>query len=109
MRHEIQQRTEKRISQAIEDNGRFEIDEIAQLESELTGEVVNEYHSRAKEASLVEGTPENFEKTMRRTLGNYLKTTRESKFRSGPKTSVGPHQGPSSAFALSVFHRERRS
>ena len=29
--------------------------------------------------------------------------------RSGPKTSVGPHQGSSSAFALSVFHRARRS
>ena len=30
-------------------------------------------------------------------------------FRSCFKTSVGPHQGSSSAFALSVFHRARRS
>ena len=80
IRNEIQQRTEKKI---IEDSGRIEMDEFTQLEDELTGEVVNEYHSRAKKANLIEGTPENFEKTVRETLSKQLKTARASVF--GPQ------------------------
>ena len=80
MRNEIQQRTENKITQAIEDGDRVEMDDFTQLEDELTGEVVNEYHSRAKRAKLIEGTPENFEKTVRETLSKQLKTARASVF-----------------------------
>ena len=80
IRNEIQQRTEEKITQAIEDSGRLEMDDFTQLEDELTGEVVNEYHSRAKRANLIEGTPENFEKTVRETLSRQLKTARASVF-----------------------------
>ena len=80
IKHEIHRRMEPIVTQAIEDSGRFEIDEVVQLEVNLTREVVNEYHSRAKKANLIEGTPDDFEKTIRETLNRYLKTTRTSVF-----------------------------
>ena len=80
IKHEIHRRTEPIVTQAIEDSGRFEMDEVAQLEAKLTREVVNEYHSRAKKANLIEGIPENFERMMRETLNRHLKTTRTSVF-----------------------------
>ncbi len=38
-----------------------------------------------------------------------LNNKRQCDTTSGPKTSVGPHQRPSNALVLSVFHRARRS
>ncbi len=81
IRQEIQQRLKKTITQAIEDSGRFEIDEVGQLENELTEEVVNEYHSRAKKANLIEGAPQDFEKTVRESLRRHLRSARASVFR----------------------------
>lgn len=80
IKHEIHRRMESTVNQAIEASGRFEMDEVPQLEDKLTREVVNEYHSRAKKANLLEGTPENFEKMMREMLSKFLKTTRTSVF-----------------------------
>ena len=80
IKHEIHRRVEPIVNQAIEDSGRFEMEEVAQLEDKLTREVVNEYHSRAKKANLIESTPENFEKMMRGTLSRDLKTIRTSVF-----------------------------
>ena len=79
MKYEIHRRTEQILYQATEGSARSEY-EVAQLEDELTREVVNEYHLRAKKANLIEGTPENFEKMMRKELSRYLKTTRTSVF-----------------------------
>ena len=80
IKHEIHRRIGPIVNQAIEDSGRFEMEEVAQLEDKLTREVVNEYHSRAKKANLIENTPDNFEKVVRETLSRDLKTIRTSVF-----------------------------
>ena len=80
IRHEVQRRMDKTIAQAIEESGRFEIEEVGQLEIELTEEVVNEYHSRAKEADLIEGAPDGLEKTVRESLRTHLRALREAVF-----------------------------
>ena len=80
IRDEIQQRTKNKISQAISDSDLIEWDEVGQLEDAVTVEVVNKYHSRARKVNLVEGTPKDFEKTMRDKLRKNLRTARASVF-----------------------------
>ena len=80
IRDEIQQRTKNKISQAVS-GGEIKWDKVGQLEDAITVEVINEYHSRAKRVKLIEGTPRDFEKTMRNKLGKNLKTVRALVFR----------------------------
>jgi len=78
--HEIHRRMEMRLPQAIQDSSQFEMDEVRRLEDELTVEVVNEYHSRAKQSNVIEGSPDDFQKTVRDKMGARFKAARESEF-----------------------------
>ncbi len=80
IRQEIQRRLDKTIAQATEQTGRFEIEEVGQLECELTEEVVNEFHARAKKADLIESAPGDFEKTTRESMRKHLRDKRASVF-----------------------------
>ncbi len=80
IRQEIQQRIDKTIAKAVEESGRFEIEKFAQMEHELTEEVVDEYHSRAKSAPAIEGAPREFERSVRKSLRGHLRSARASVF-----------------------------
>lgn len=80
IRQEIQHRIDKTIANAIEESGRFEVEKFAQIENELTEEVVEEYHSRAKSTVAIEGAPQEFERSVRESLRRHLRSARASVF-----------------------------
>ena len=80
MNHEIHRRMEMRLPLAIQDNSQFEMDEVRRLEDELTVEIVNEYHSRAKLSSIIEGAPDGFQNAVRDKMRERFKAARESEF-----------------------------
>ena len=83
IKDEIRSRIDRKLSQFVEDSGDGIEDftkNVERIRNEVTAEVVNEYHLRAKQSPLMKDVPEDFERTLNATLGKYLRNSRASIF-----------------------------
>lgn len=87
----IRQIINKRLSEIVKDrdNGIVDITQnVERIRDEVSVEVIDEYYSRARQSKLMEDVPEDFHRTLRDKLTQYLRKCRSSLFGQGLPSGV---------------------
>ena len=105
----IDQQTMQSIDKVDDDDGVFDMKKVQHLENRLTDEIVDRYHTSAKNAILMVGATEQFEKEVRKKITRRTKELRSNVFSQPLSRSVQQKLNTIAVKSIVGFYEETSS